>query len=82
MAPSDCIGVFLATAPDGILGVREDSDQGMKKVTHEQLMLAVGQSTPRETPEQESTTTKWVVVTGVAGLLGVLALVNYMGNKK
>ena len=45
-------------------------------------MLAVGQSTPRETPEQESTTTKWVVVTGVAGLLGVLALVNYMGNKK
>ena len=54
----------------------------MKKVTHQQLMLAVGQSSaPRSTPEEEINTTKWMVAAGVAGLLGVLALVNYMGKK-
>lgn len=53
-----------------------------EKMTHEKLMLAVtenGQDKP--TPAQDAETTKYVVAAGVAGLIGVLALINYIGKK-
>lgn len=52
-----------------------------KKVTYQELMMAVSDSSPRPTPQQNAESSKWVVAAGVAGLIGVLALMNYMGKK-
>lgn len=52
-----------------------------ERTTYKTVLAEVRGNIKRPSLEQESKTSRMVVVAGVAGLLGVLALVNYMGKK-